>query len=203
MQRTRRLGSYFSFCFSKKKSKQKKNEPGGFRFPPDPLKRPRKPLRFSWIFPAPGSGLVKPTVCIAPGSQTGRHTGRPLRENEKLCVFSYISGRFRRGRPMCRPGVRCTYQSYLLPKSHAVQARNLKSALFSPVFSLAERKDWAAGGMTSHRLPPGPLQHLQNIPLQIQRLLRVEAGRVVPGLDERLQQADRAAAVHGGLLEHL
>ena len=32
---------------------QKKTSPGGFRFPSGaPLNQPRKPLRFSWIFPA-------------------------------------------------------------------------------------------------------------------------------------------------------
>ena len=33
----------------------------------------------------------------------------------------------------------------------------LKSALFSPIFSLAERKDWAAGGWTRPRCPPDSL----------------------------------------------
>ena len=48
------------FCFSKRKDWEKKTSPGGFRFPPrSPLNRPRKPPRFSWIFPAKFEKLLK------------------------------------------------------------------------------------------------------------------------------------------------
>ena len=41
----------FFLASPRKKVWQRKREPGGFRFPPGPLKRPRQaPLGFSWIF---------------------------------------------------------------------------------------------------------------------------------------------------------
>ena len=48
------------FCFSKRKDWEKKTSPGDFDFPPrSPLNRPRKPPRFSWIFPAKFEKLLK------------------------------------------------------------------------------------------------------------------------------------------------
>ena len=60
---------HFLFVSPKRKRWQKKKATGGFRFPPDPLKRPGKPLWFSWTFPAPGFGLAEPTMHIAHGGK--------------------------------------------------------------------------------------------------------------------------------------
>ena len=54
-----RLPFSLFFCFSKRKDWEKKTSPGDFDSPRSPLNRPRKPSRFSWIFPAKFEKLLK------------------------------------------------------------------------------------------------------------------------------------------------
>ena len=50
--RNLRLRHSIFFCLSKRKSGKKKASPGGDFSPGTPLKRPEKPKRFFWTFPA-------------------------------------------------------------------------------------------------------------------------------------------------------
>ena len=107
------VGGFSIFFLSRQKENagKRKRRPGDFEFPPDPLKRPRKPLRFSWIFPAPGSGLVEPTSYIA---HRGKRDGTQAVPYAEIGIFTRNSEQFRRGRPMCRPAVRTQANPYNL-----------------------------------------------------------------------------------------
>ena len=104
---------HFLFVSPKRKRWQKKKRLGGFRISPQtPLKRPGKPLRFSWTFPAPSSGPVDPATCIVHG---GIRDGTQAVPYAEIGIFTENSEQFRRGRPMCRPVVRTQANPYRLP----------------------------------------------------------------------------------------
>ena len=104
--------SIFFLSRQKENAGKRKKRLGDFEFPPDPLKRPGKPLWFSWTFPASGSGLVEPAICAARG---GKRDGTQAVPYAEIWIFTENSEHFRRGRPMCRPAVRTRANPYKLP----------------------------------------------------------------------------------------
>ena len=100
-------GSYFLSRLSEKESMAKKEEPEGISISPQtPLKRPRKPLRFSWIFPAqsrymdvsctarvkPGTWMIR-TACVGADAHIGPFVS---------CKFA---AEFRKNGAFCRADV--------------------------------------------------------------------------------------------------
>ena len=74
------------FCFSKRKRAR-----GDFDFPRVPLNRPRKPLRFSWFFPAKLEAAQKLRRCSCRRCRVAAHIG-PYRTSAN----PYCSAEFKR-----------------------------------------------------------------------------------------------------------
>ena len=83
--------SIFFLSRQKENVGKRKRRLGGFRISPrTPLKRPGKPLWFSWTFPAPRTSLVEPAICAARGAKRDGTQAVPYAKREFLREISNI-----------------------------------------------------------------------------------------------------------------